>query len=66
VTFDMAGGTFRDQVYDKYKATRVKADQELYDQIPMVHEIVEGRDKYGRVIAVANQLEARLSLPYGK
>ncbi len=26
----------------------------------------KGRDKYGRVIAVANQLEARLSLPYGK
>ncbi len=41
VSFDMAGGTFRDKVYDKYKATRVAADQELYDQIPWVHEVVE-------------------------
>lgn len=41
VSFDMAGGTFRNVKYDKYKATRVKADQELYDQIPLVHEVVE-------------------------
>ncbi|MCX6781809.1 MAG: DNA polymerase I [Candidatus Magasanikbacteria bacterium] len=40
VTFDMAGPTFRHEKYDKYKATRVKADQELYDQIPMVHDLV--------------------------
>ncbi len=26
----------------------------------------KGRDKYGRVIAAANQLEARISLPYGR
>ncbi len=26
----------------------------------------KGRDKYGRVIARANELEARISLPYGK
>lgn len=42
VSFDVAGGTFRDDVYDKYKATRVKSDQALYDQIPLVHEVVEG------------------------
>lgn len=42
VTFDMAGGTFRNDISDAYKATRVKADQELYDQIPLVHEMVEG------------------------
>ena len=41
VSFDVAGGTFRNVKYDKYKATRVKADQELYDQIPLVHELVE-------------------------
>ncbi len=41
VSFDVAGGTFRNVKYDKYKATRVKADQELYDQIPLVHEVVE-------------------------
>ncbi len=40
VSFDVAGGTFRHVKYDKYKATRVKADQELYDQMPLVHEIV--------------------------
>ena len=40
VTFDVAGGTFRHVKFDKYKATRVKAAQELYDQIPMVHELV--------------------------
>ncbi len=40
-TFDMAGKTFRHAKFEKYKATRVKADQELYDQIPLVHNIVE-------------------------
>ena len=41
VTFDMAGPTFRHVQYKEYKATRVKADQDLYDQIPAVHEVVE-------------------------
>ena len=41
VSFDVAGGTFRDKIYDGYKAKRVKADQELYDQIPLVHKVVE-------------------------
>ncbi|MFA6547967.1 MAG: DNA polymerase I [Candidatus Magasanikbacteria bacterium] len=41
VSFDVAGGTFRHEKYEKYKGTRVKADQELYDQMPMVHEVVE-------------------------
>ncbi|MDO8509663.1 MAG: DNA polymerase I [bacterium] len=40
VSFDVAGGNFRHVKYEKYKATRVKADQELYDQIPLVHELV--------------------------
>ncbi|MFH1789698.1 MAG: DNA polymerase I [bacterium] len=40
VTFDMAGPTFRHKKFEKYKATRVKADQELYDQIPLAHEVV--------------------------
>ena len=26
----------------------------------------KGRDKYGRVLGTANELEARLSLPYGR
>ncbi|MFH1292289.1 MAG: DNA polymerase I [bacterium] len=41
VTFDMPGPTFRHEKFEDYKATRVKADQELYDQIPWVHEVVE-------------------------
>jgi DNA polymerase I len=41
VTFDMAGPTFRHEQYKEYKATRVKAEQDLYDQIPLVHEVVE-------------------------
>lgn len=42
VSFDVAGGSHaRQEKYDKYKATRVKADQELYNQIPLVHEMVQ-------------------------
>ncbi len=41
VTFDVPGGTFRDEVYEEYKAHREKADQELYDQIPIIYELVE-------------------------
>src|SRR3989339_133909 len=40
VTFDMRGPTFRHEKFKEYKATRVKADQELYDQIPLVHNVV--------------------------
>lgn len=40
VTFDMAGGTFRDALFTEYKAKRVKADQSLYDQIPLIHDLV--------------------------
>lgn len=38
-TFDLAAPTFRHKEYADYKATRVKADQELYDQIPRVKEV---------------------------
>ncbi|OGI29606.1 MAG: DNA polymerase I [Candidatus Moranbacteria bacterium RIFOXYA12_FULL_44_15] len=38
-TFDLAGPTFRHIEFKEYKATRVKADQELYDQIPRVKEV---------------------------
>ena len=40
VSFDVAGKTFREDLYEKYKATRVKAEQSLYDQIPLVYEVV--------------------------
>lgn len=40
VAFDVAEKTFRHQEYVEYKATRVKAPQELYDQIPIVKELL--------------------------
>lgn len=40
-SFDLAGKTFRHDKFEDYKATRVKGDQELYDQIPRVKEVVE-------------------------
>ena len=41
-SFDLAGPTFRHEEYAEYKGTRVKADQELYDQIPKVKDVVRG------------------------
>lgn len=41
VAFDKKGKTFRDDLYVEYKATRVKAPQTLYDQIPRIKEVVE-------------------------
>lgn len=38
--FDMASPTFRHIEYKEYKAKRIKAPQELYDQIPLVKEIL--------------------------
>lgn len=40
VAFDVKGPTFRDEIFDEYKAKRVKPPQEFYDQIPDVHEFV--------------------------
>lgn len=40
-SFDLAGKTFRHEKFTAYKATRVKGDQELYDQIPRVKEVVK-------------------------
>ncbi len=40
-TFDLQDPTFRHKQYKEYKATRVKAPQELYDQIPRVKEVVK-------------------------
>ncbi len=39
LTLDKKAPTFRHRAYEQYKATRIKAPQELYDQIPMVKEI---------------------------
>jgi len=43
-TFDLAGPTFRDLEYKEYKAKRVKAPQDLYDQIPLVKQVVKALD----------------------
>jgi DNA polymerase-1 len=40
-TFDLAGPTFRHLEYAEYKATRAKADDALYTQIPRVKEVTE-------------------------
>src|SRR5579872_6162585 len=39
-TFDLAGPTFRHLQYKEYKAQRPTTDQELYNQIPRVKEVV--------------------------
>lgn len=40
-TFDLQAPTFRHIEYKEYKAKRVKADQEMYDQIPRIKEVVK-------------------------
>jgi DNA polymerase I len=40
-SFDLAGPTFRHEEYKEYKATRTKAPDEFYVQIPRVKEVVE-------------------------
>lgn len=40
VAFDLAGPTFRHEAYKEYKATRVKAPDELYAQFDRVKEVV--------------------------
>lgn len=39
-SFDLKGPTFRDDLYAEYKATRTKAPDDLYAQIPRVKEVV--------------------------
>ena len=39
--FDMPGPTFRHKEYKEYKATRVKAPDELYEQIPKIKKFLD-------------------------
>lgn len=39
--FDLKGKTFRHEQYSEYKATRVKAPDELYEQIPKIKKLVK-------------------------
>jgi DNA polymerase-1 len=41
LTLDRKAPTFRHEQYKKYKATRIKAPDELYAQIPKVREVAE-------------------------
>ncbi len=41
VAWDLPGGTFRHEEYVEYKAQREKKSQELYDQIPMIQELLK-------------------------
>lgn len=41
VTFDRPEPTFRHKAYAEYKATRVKQPDELYEQIPVLREILD-------------------------
>lgn len=40
VAFDLKGPTFRHEEYKEYKATRTKAPDELYEQIPRIKDLV--------------------------
>ncbi|MFH1392568.1 MAG: 5'-3' exonuclease H3TH domain-containing protein [bacterium] len=39
--FDLAGPTFRHKLFKEYKAKRVKAPQELYDQLPIIKKLLK-------------------------
>ncbi len=40
VAWDLPGGTFRNEEYAEYKATREKKADELYAQIPLIQEVM--------------------------
>jgi len=42
VAFDLKGPTFRDEVYDQYKANRAPTPDALIPQIPYVKDVVRG------------------------
>jgi DNA polymerase-1 len=42
VAWDLPGKTFRHVKFAAYKATREKKEQELYDQIPLIQEMLRG------------------------
>ena len=44
MTFDEKAPTFRHEMHEDYKGTRQKAPDELYAQIPRIHEMVEAFD----------------------
>ena len=41
VAFDVAGGTFRNQLLEQYKGTREAAPEELLSQLPLIQRLLE-------------------------
>ena len=41
VIFDPKGPTFRHKLYSEYKATRQKMPDDMRDQIPMIHQVID-------------------------
>ncbi len=73
VTFDRKEATFRHQAFKEYKAQRIKKPQELYDQIPIIKDILkafnlptyeavgfEADDVIGSIAARAGELKPPL------
>ncbi len=44
VTFDLSGGTFRNELYAAYKATREKKPDELYAQVDSIRKILKAME----------------------
>lgn len=55
VAWDLKGATFRHDLFVPYKAQREEKSQDLYDQIPMIQEVLEA---YGISSVSAPKLEA--------
>lgn len=55
VAWDLPGGTFRHEKYEDYKGTREKKEDELYEQIDLIQDIL---DLYGIPSLSAKGMEA--------
>ena len=70
LTLDKKGPTFRHKEYKEYKAQRVKAPNELYEQIPIVKQVAEafdipvfelsGYEADDLIGTIANQVDSRV------
>ncbi len=68
VAWDLPGGTFRDEIFENYKAHREKKEDELYEQIDVIQDILES---YGIPSLSAEGMEAddvigTIATKYGK
>ena len=77
--FDLAGPTFRHEKYKKYKAHRVKAPEELYQQLEIIKEVLsvfrvpiftqqgfEADDLIGTIVAkLKNKPEVKIMIATG-